>query len=65
MSLRLLLILQCVMSFLIRFCHLTIISTWTNVNIILVFLLRRSVTSCLALNLDVFQIYATIVIGDL
>ena len=65
MSLRQLLILQCAMSFLIRFCHLTIISTWTKVNIILVLLIRRRVTSRLAFNLDVFQVYATIVIGDL
>jgi hypothetical protein len=63
MILRLLLTLQCVMRNLIRFCQLTIISTWIKV-IVLIF--SHSVTSRLALDLDIIQVYANIVfVGDL
>jgi len=58
MILRLLLTLQCVMRNLIRFCQLTIISTWIKV-IVLIF--SHSVTSRLALDLDIIQVYANIV----
>ena len=48
---------------LIRFCQLTIISAWIKV---IVLLLSHSVTSCLALDLDIIQVYAAIFfVGDL
>ncbi len=50
MILRLLLTLKCVMRNLIRFCQLTIISTWIKVNVLL---LSHSVTSRLALDFDI------------
>jgi hypothetical protein len=63
MILRLLLTLQWVMRNLIRFCQLTIISAWIKV---IVLLLSHSVTSCLALDLDIIQVYAAIFfVGDL